>query len=163
MSSAIFDTADAVKSSSSSSSSSSSKKKQKSKGNKKASSSKKKEENPKKQKVKPSVELRRVILPANDSAHVVTWQKDTDDVLKLMQEVVGGNIERYPLPYNRHNVDLYVNDEGLIKQLPLNIHLASIGIHVYGNAIVACADKEGDDADIPKACSETTWKRYVKL
>jgi hypothetical protein len=106
--------------------------------------------------------FRRIIIPTDAKPYTVTWQK-SEDTLKLLQEAVAGRIERYPMPgNNKHKLDLYVNEEGLLQKLPLNTNLLDrLGIRVSGAAVLACANKKGDDADIPEECTEATWHKYL--
>lgn len=64
--------------------------------------------------------------------------------LENMQKKVGGYLEvvRFPL-----GIDMWVNDEGLIHGLPLNLVIIRKGkviSHICGNVFFASADEEGE-------------------
>lgn len=109
------------------------------------------------------VELRRIIIQPSDKPYSVTWLKDEDDTLHLMQQAVSGHIELYPLQQNKHKLDLYVNEEGLLLDLPVNKHLLKhLGVRIVGTAILARADRRGADADLPDGLNEHNWHEYLQ-
>lgn len=63
--------------------------------------------------------------------------------LDAMREIVGGFIECVALP---HNIDLWLNDEGQLEQLPLNLLTYVDGqiVHdIVGNIFFASHDGKG--------------------
>lgn len=63
---------------------------------------------------------------------------------KAMQAVVGGLFDCVRLP---NNIDMWVNDEGLILDLPLNLRMYYQGElynMICGNAFFASTNDEGD-------------------
>ena len=89
------------------------------------------------------------IMPNGSASHIEF------DGLKDMQDVVGGFIECASEPTD--NYDVYVNEEGLPKGLPLNI-LASLisGRKLLGPALVTGKpDEDGEITSVPKGVMTT--------
>ena len=71
-------------------------------------------------------------------------REDMVHTLENMQKKVGGYLEvvRFPL-----GIDMWVNDEGLIHGLPLNLVIIRNGkvvSHICGNVFFASANEEGE-------------------
>lgn len=62
---------------------------------------------------------------------------DEDTQLIQMQHAVGGSIERYQDPSEDRNIHFWVNEDGIIKNLPLNM-VASIlaGTRLVGDVVI---------------------------
>jgi hypothetical protein len=79
---------------------------------------------------------------------------DETDSIAQLQEAVGGYIERVPTPL-KNNLDLFVNEEGLLQKLPVNKTLSlmctmgegSVRILV-GDGVFVCHDGESDTIGI---------------
>jgi hypothetical protein len=58
-----------------------------------------------------------------------TYELDAMEKISLayMQKAVGGNIERVPLVTGKHAYDMWVNEDGLRLQLPIN----KFGTYLY--------------------------------
>jgi hypothetical protein len=70
--------------------------------------------------------------------------KEMESGLEPMQAIVGGWIERVALPYK---IDLWINEEGMIENLPLNLitTLEGTAVHqIYGDVFFASHDGEGN-------------------
>lgn len=79
-----------------------------------------------------------IILDRNGKTELVQVGPGTDkpDVLKAMQEAVGGYIQRVPLQ-GHDKIALYVNEDGIQQRLPLNVNATHIADRVIvGNAII---------------------------
>lgn len=79
--------------------------------------------------------------------------------LDALQSVVGGNIEAVNLPKLGDRTHLYINEEGKLDGLPVNIpatRLARVYGHIgdedviVGPCIVLGGDEDGDEADVPE-------------
>lgn len=111
---------------------------------------------------------------------------NAEDSLTQLQEAVGGYIERVPVDM-KHDLDLWVNEEGLLLRKPLNGILSSvhsIGVErvelLVGDGVFACHDEEGETIGIEEniadslvemlnevksawlSCSKSLSKREVK-
>lgn len=84
---------------------------------------------------------------------VETREVPRDETLPFLQNAVGGYIDVVRLP---DGTDLYVNDEGLLIDLPLNPFAAILwGIHLAGTVVVAGGvDDEGYDTDVDPAIAQ---------
>lgn len=69
-----------------------------------------------------------------------------EDSLSQLQNIVGGYIERAPTPLDEFDIDLYVDEEGLIKGDEPVLNLAATGIAGYtivGNAAFVKHNSDG--------------------
>ena len=79
-------------------------------------------------------------------AYVITTEGEVNDIgakpgLKKLQEAVGGYIERVAL----QDVVVYVNEEGMLQNLPINApFLYTTGMPLHGNVVVM---EEGDEEE----------------
>lgn len=80
--------------------------------------------------------------------------------LKSMQDVVKGYIEVVSLPTFK-GIDLVVNEEGKLEQLPGNFYLPHNEDCVVGNCIVAGFDDEGEFISLTDKQIEQATK-YIK-
>ena len=80
--------------------------------------------------------------------------------LEDMQKAVGGLIEAYPMQYamlaeplapHTGKFEVYINEEGLLDRLPLNLPASlSMGILVHGDVLVTGPiDDEGETTTLP--------------
>ena len=84
-------------------------------------------------------------------------RQDMEHTLENMQKKVGGYLEvvRFPL-----GIDMWVNDEGLINGLPLNLVILKGGkviSHICGDVFFASADEEGETIGLNPA--QVHWIR----
>lgn len=66
-------------------------------------------------------------------------QVDLDHELTLeeMQWIVGGYIERVQVRYHGKTLDMWVNEEGLVRNLPINLEASLIaGQTIVGDAFI---------------------------
>jgi hypothetical protein len=66
-----------------------------------------------------------------DNGYRIVKPRNTYWSLQELQDLVGGYIER--VPSESSHVDIYVNEEGLLHQLPLNVAGTRVAGH-YGHA-----------------------------
>tara|TARA_R100001510_G_C7565572_1_gene144003 strand:- start:85 stop:474 length:390 start_codon:yes stop_codon:yes gene_type:complete len=88
-----------------------------------------------------------VIIKADASVEV----KRVDGSLEAYQQIVGGYIEPVDFTWNGRRMSAYVNEEGLIHQLPINPLLCAIVGHpvLCGDAVIVGApDKDGETTDV---------------
>lgn len=92
-----------------------------------------------------------VILPTEGEAHLEDF--NAENSYKQLSDAVGGMIERAIIPAVKHTgnygIDCFVNEEGLLKHLPLNGRLTAWCSNCYGgplvgDAIFAAHDAEGE-------------------
>ena len=83
------------------------------------------------------------------------WEKrEGIPTLAQMQEIVGGNIEHFHLPLkSRTGIDLFVNEEGKLLDLPVNIGILNIDelalVDILVGPIIAVRhDLEGETATL---------------
>ena len=93
-------------------------------------------------------------------AHVITAVRvdpdkaatkiEIENSLEAFQSIVGGYIEPVPHSLSRE-FTIYVNEEGLIQDLPLNGGTGLIcSMPLFGTALfVGPVDSEGHDTDVP--------------
>ena len=86
---------------------------------------------------------------------------NAEDSLTQLQEAVGGCILRVPADM-KHDLDLWVNDEGLLLRKPLNGILSSvhsIGADrvelLVGDGVFACHDEEGETIGIQEDIADS--------
>lgn len=66
--------------------------------------------------------MRVYIIPAQHAPH--PHDTDESNVLRNLQTLVGGYIEPCaPAELRHHGIELLANEEGLLRQLPVNINL----------------------------------------
>ena len=65
--------------------------------------------------------------------------KEIDSDLSSMQEVVGGYVECISV---NNNIDIWVNEEGLLMDLPFNRYIGSVP--VVGTIFAASHNNDGD-------------------
>ena len=93
--------------------------------------------------------------------HSITMQPLPNDPgtesLRLLQHTVGGYIERVEIMCNGLVLDMWVNEEGLLKQLPYNeqasrlvaytdvaLHVARDDVKIVGSVVIAAVNDWGD-------------------
>tara|TARA_Y100001938_G_C8085882_1_gene431996 strand:- start:2424 stop:2882 length:459 start_codon:yes stop_codon:yes gene_type:complete len=100
-------------------------------------------------------ETRAAIIRTSGLVESVTITSLSD-----MQEAVGGFIDcvrsdqmrlAEPLAPEEGTFEIYVNDEGLLHRLPMNLPVAlSMGVLIHGDVLVTgAADDEGETTDLP--------------
>jgi len=77
----------------------------------------------------------RVLIVEPGSSPAVT---EIEPTLEAMQEVVGGYVELVRVG----DLDLWVNEEGILEGLPLNRVI--VGMPLVGPILVASSNEEGD-------------------
>ena len=91
--------------------------------------------------------------PQEPAGHIIR----IDNTLKALQRIVGGYIETVTIT---DGVVLICNEEGKIRDLPVNCTVAGIPDRLYGTVIIA--GTEGDEfTDIPDFITLDFWKRYM--
>lgn len=65
--------------------------------------------------------------------------KEIEHTLEAMQSIVGGYVECIALP---HNIDVWLNEEGLLMNLPFNRYVG--GVPVVGTIFAASRNNAGD-------------------
>lgn len=101
----------------------------------------------------------RVVIAKPGEAPVVA---EIDNGLRAMQEVVGGLVELVQVG----DLDVWVNEEGLLLELPFNREIA--GIPMVGPILVAASTKSGKtrgltDAQVARAFSMLAATQYEYL
>ena len=89
---------------------------------------------------------------------------NAENTYKQLSEAVGGYIERTLIPkplVKDHNcfIDCFVNEEGLLKELPINQRLTTLCSKNYGGILVGDAifvgyDAEGETVGLPEAVAK---------
>lgn len=84
------------------------------------------------------------VLVKNTDKH--NWSTKDVSTLEDMQKIVGGLIERVQLP---HNIDLWLNEEGMINGLDINIMILwsdnpAYQQPIYGPIFLASYDDNGE-------------------
>lgn len=99
-----------------------------------------------------------VRVPVTGKAEIVPF--NAADSYFQLRDAVGGYIESAIIPAipttENYTIDCYVDEEGLLKQLPLNERLTAFARPVYnlplvGNAVFAAHDAEGETVGLSKA------------
>ena len=116
-----------------------------------------------------------VIIPADQSAPVRI--EKIEPTLSVFQELVGGYIERIPggpVADTNGQWHAYLDEDGKIKQLPLNMR-ATVLLHdaqsihtwdtVNGNLIIVGTSHDGEETDAPEQFTAEdgileTWNRH---
>lgn len=88
-----------------------------------------------------------VRLPANGNPTIEPF--NSENSYKQLSDAVGGMIERAiipPVPHTgSYGIDCFVNEEGLLNQLPLNGRLTAWCSNAYGGPLVGDAIFVGHD------------------
>lgn len=77
------------------------------------------------------------------------------DSLESMQSIVGGYIECIMMP---GNIDIYINEEGTLMNLPFNRFVA--GSPLVGNIFAASHDKDGNCISLNQKQIDTLMKMF---
>lgn len=77
------------------------------------------------------------LIPVSGASRQIAPQADTFSLIEL-QTYVGGYIEAVYLPGNRV---MFVNEEGLLKELPLNVSASSLAQRWIVGDVVVCDRK----------------------
>jgi hypothetical protein len=86
--------------------------------------------------------IRVVVIPVEGAARV----EEIPDDLKTMQALVGGYVELVRL---ERGLELWVNEEGLINELPLNRLASTLATRlIVGTAFVARSNARGDTTSL---------------
>jgi len=112
-------------------------------------------------------------IPADPDEPIMEVQVES---LEDYQAVVGGYIE--PVDITELGITVYVNDEGLLRQLPLNSRATFLWCYFVPEArqkamlvgpalVVGLPNRSGDNTDIPKGATELLldpglWRVEVK-
>jgi hypothetical protein len=103
------------------------------------------------------------ILKVSADGRVEREPFDAADALGQLQREVGGYIERVPIPMVRRpdgsGNDLFVDEEGLQKALPLNTRLSFFcSAFLAGNAVFAAHDNMGETVGLSKDDADSIVK-----
>ena len=77
------------------------------------------------------------------------------DSLESMQAIVGGYIECIMMP---GNIDIYINEEGRLMNLPFNRFVA--GLPLVGNIFAVSRDKDGNCISLNQKQISTLMKMF---
>lgn len=86
--------------------------------------------------------------------------------LESLQEIVGGYIEPFftlPSPVGSGELTGYVNEEGLMHQLPISfgvIHAPNYIVPLAGDAVIAGLNEDGETRGLTEAEADLLTKRY---
>ena len=95
--------------------------------------------------------IRVVIVPPEEPAYI----KEIENDLQTMQEIVGGYIEVTKLT---QGINIICNEEGLIKELPKNVHLPWL----VGTVFLVSSEIEGDGEMVGlKKSTAENWKNCI--
>lgn len=87
---------------------------------------------------------------------------DFENTLEAMQEIVGGYIEAVRIT---ENIVLWVNEEGLLKQLPLNFYLSNSSGEpispIVGDVLFTGVDSEGDNISLTDDDIKLIESRFI--
>ena len=90
-----------------------------------------------------------VKVPVVGEAEIVPFNKENS--YKQLSDAVGGYIERAIIPHIKpkgwYGIDCFVNEEGLLNQLPLNSCLTVFASKTYGGPLVGDAVFAGHDSE----------------
>ena len=86
--------------------------------------------------------MRTMLITTHGRVSELDLEEDTQ--LVQMQHAVGGSIERYQDPTEDRQVHFWVNEDGIIKNLPLNM-VASIlaGHRLHGDVVITSMSPSG--------------------
>lgn len=110
-----------------------------------------------------------VKVPVSGRAEAVTF--NAADSYKQIHDAVGGYIEAAAIPdipsKEAYTIDCFVDEEGLLKQLPLNERLTAFARPVYnlplvGNAVFAAHDAEGETVGLSKEDADKLIAEFNK-
>jgi len=90
-----------------------------------------------------------VKVPVVGEAEIVPFNKENS--YKQLSDAVGGYIECAIIPHikttGKYGIDCFVNEEGLLNQLPLNPRLTCFASKSYGGPLVGDAVFVGHDSE----------------
>lgn len=102
-----------------------------------------------------------IVIPHDRHKPTYTITVEADKTGEAISREVGGFFDVVRLP---DNYDLWVNDEGLIEKLPLNVRACLLvarlwdedpkNIVLVGNAVLAKSDKGGHTVSVPEEMAE---------
>jgi hypothetical protein len=100
------------------------------------------------------------ILKVKADMTITREEFDEKNSLGQLQSAVNGFVERIPAEF-KHNLDLWVNEEGLLKQLPTNVILTALCsmmfgriVYLLGDGVFARHDEEGNILGIDEELAE---------
>lgn len=97
-----------------------------------------------------SSSIRCLAIPANKQPFLVDIEEN--NILDILQKMVGGNIEGYPLrspEYETGELCLYVNENGLNLGLPRNINIPS----AVGDMVLCLLNEDGEEIGFSSSLS----------
>lgn len=100
------------------------------------------------------------ILKVKADMTITREEFDEKNSLGQLQSAVNGFVERIPAEF-KHNLDLWVNEEGILKQLPTNVILTALCsmmfgriVYLLGDGVFARHDEEGNILGIDEELAE---------
>ena len=107
--------------------------------------------------------MRFLVIPTALKNPVKIMECDVDNCLEAYQSGVQGYIESYPARFQNPAVMLYVNEDGRLRQMPINEHLRKLGFVIVGPAVITCVDEaREDDVGLLPTQNETNWQSLLQ-
>ncbi len=108
-----------------------------------------------------------IVIPVqrSDPVKLISMNKKEfeEDSLKILQQHVGGFLEAFPGHW-RNKFTLYCNEEGQLKGLGPNQHLADFGIRIVGPGVLLRWDEEDEDNNVhtsfPESFKVEDWNSF---
>lgn len=100
-----------------------------------------------------------LVIPCDESKPIRLVEASGFEEYKNLLEMGPSDLLEACVPYRRslatNDIGAYVDEEGLLKELPVNDRLMYLfgnnnsGMGLRGNALVFAMDEEGDERDLP--------------
>lgn len=109
-----------------------------------------------------------VKVPVSGSIEVVPF--DEGNSYGQLKEAVGGYIEAAVIPTittkENYTIDCYVDEEGMLKHLPINMRISVFALNVYelpivGDAVFVAHDAEGETVGLTKADADAIAEMFA--
>lgn len=107
--------------------------------------------------------MMRVVVKEPKQSSVV---KQIDPGFKSLQKVIGGYFEtalRGHRFFGDDDLIVYVDEEGLLKNLPLNFFRLTDNAPIVGVAVAMKVNREGDDVSMTEAEAEKVQRYLDKM
>jgi hypothetical protein len=95
-----------------------------------------------------------IYLPDADSGDTMPafLEIDPDRTYPALKNYCRGAIDVVTITFGGQRADLWVNDEGLINGMPLNVPASMLaGMPLFGPVVIAGTDDEGETINAPEA------------
>lgn len=109
-----------------------------------------------------------VKLPASGKVETIPF--NAENSYSQLHDTIGGCIEAAVIPAiptkEPYTIDCYVDEEGLLKHLPLNGRLSTFAMPVYpnplvGDAVFVAHDADGETVGLSKADADAIASMFV--